>query len=310
MTGLSALLTLAAASAHAAPTVELSPEALQVDVPSQVSILAPVPGARPTSPEALEQAFGLGGRPGELQTLDLYGGLDHSVSEGVHVWSYAAGGDEVHDTLRLKSERTIDPRSPDEVLLDAELLLAELGLFEVEGVDLQPARVGARRITRRDEQGALIEEGITAQSAHYLQTFEGLPGVGGGATVDLVFDAEGDIAGLSHAVRPVQVVGVSEVLPVEAAAAALQLRAEETGRFNLLKHGMAHPERLVIDRAELAVFVPDATQVFETYEPVWALSGRVVGTDHEGVATEQELQWIEPAVSGRDLPALSVFPLR
>jgi len=312
MSGLSSLV-LVLSSVTFAGSVPLDVQLLAepAPVPAQVSLFAPVPGAQATTMADLQDAFGLTGIPAEVDTQDLHGGLEHLETDGFHLWSFADGSGEMHDLVGLKTEAIVEPLPPGAVLTAADELLGDLGLFDVPGVDLQPARVGAHTLTRRGPNGELIEQGVVLQTAHYQQSFEGLPGVGGGAVVDLIVAPQDHaVVALNHAVRPVQAVGVVDVMPLEQAVEMLGERARFEGRFNLVKAGVAQPERAIIESAELAVFVPDASQGAETYEPVWVLSGVVEGTDAEGVPASVDLLWMEPAGQGRDLPALEVNPLR
>ncbi len=295
---LSLLLTLAAAQAAPVTFTGPAPEA-----PGAVTLFAPSVDGSITPIDQLQDLFGLAGLP--VQDEDL-GGVSRVRDGELSTFAFDQGGAMFSDLGALKSHRPIQPRGESALYADAGAVLDELGLFDVQNVELIEGRGGRMTVRLTDPQGRARAPFVTHEKASFQQMIDGLPGFGGGAEIDVVYGRDGRLAMVQHAVRELEELGTAEVIDAQQAVDQLARRAEEGAPYNLHLIAMGRVDSVEIRSAELGYYVPDLGQIFETYEPVWELRGVVHGTSVRGAPMEAELLWYEPAVPGHELLPLDI----
>ena len=256
---------------------------------STVTLYATVPDAAIVDMEQLQDAFGL---QGEARRRTELGGFEHLVDKGTHARVFANGGAEVHVLDRMSSEDPITPVPPVTLWRRTAHLNTSLGLRDLGPVALEPVGIGNAQVELIHPDGTREGPWLTHQAVSLTQVIDGLPGFGGGAQVEVVYQGR-DVVAFSHGVRELESLGSVSVIAPEEALRRFDERLEN-GRWNL--HKTAWDEVLEIDitSATLGYLVPDVGSEVLVLEPVYEVRGTVVGVNPDGVLDTSELVWIEP----------------
>jgi hypothetical protein len=295
MLSLVTLTALAAAAAAAAPwpvTLDREP----APAPERVTLYTPDASVPFADMPALQRAFSVTGQARHEPDL---GGLFHLAADRLHLVLFDDGGAHYHDLVALASDAAIEPT--DEAILWGEsgALLQDLGLLTDGPCQLAPAHIGfAERATLEGRKGER-DIRLTHESATWVQVIDGLPTFGPGSETQVVYGPDGAIAAFSHAQRPLVAQGTAAVSTPRQAIARFLREADETGQWNYYKAAIAEVDHVVLHGATLGYWVPGRGESDGApYEPVYAITGAVHGTDYAGQPTTVDLLWYEPAIRG------------
>jgi hypothetical protein len=288
------LTLLALGSAHAAPWPVVVAEELG-QAPARVSLYAPAPDKTLTSMDDLQRAFAM---QGQAERDDALGGLWHLGHDGVHLVAFDDGGAHYHDTFVMDLDQAIEPWSEQRLREESVAVLRDLDLIAQGPAHLELSGIGF-------VEHFVIEDGqekdarVSQQGTNWLQVIDGLPAFGPGAETELLFGEGGAIASFSHAQRPLESLGSVPVLSPRQAVFGFLADADETGQWNHYKAAVGEVEVVELHAAELGYWVPGRGEsVGAPYEPVYAITGTIHGTDPMGEPAAIDLLWYQPALRG------------
>ena len=286
-------------SAQAAAPWPVKVTADMPDAPATMTAWITPADAPVTSMEALQDTFGLMGIAAEE---DAFGGLTHLVDGEIHAYVPTWGGAALHDIVYGGTESPIDPMSEGELWMTSDALLDDLGLFDVDGVEIVPAALGEHRVEVFDAQHRSQGAWTAHQVVSYEQLVDGYPAMGPGAEVRLVYGEDGLVTAMSHAVREL---GEGVELTLDAPEVAVKRfldRAGATGRWSLNKLATPGLTRVELTDVTLGYYAPSTMLANPVLEPVYEIRGTIYGAK----GALGELLWYEPAATGRRIPELRV----
>lgn len=270
--------------------------------PAQVAIYRVVPTDPYMGMAAIQDVVGLFG---QSEWRDEFGGNVHLQDDGHFAYAFVDGGIDYLDDTRFALDVPIQPRLPDALWADADVLLAGLGRSEPVGFDLQPGNVGRAEATIVDAAGRTHGPWLTAQSVSYAYLLDGFAVFGPGSESTVQFDGQGVVA-FSDAQRELDIAELAVPDSPRRALARWLERADREHRWSMYRAYIHDIQRVKIDRVEFGYYAPSVGADAPTIEPVYQITGVMLGHDEQGQAVAVELLWWEPACSGRAIPELNL----